>query len=109
MKNVKILALAATLALGFALSAQAQTDNTTGSDQYSTQPAQTTPATTTDSNSMSNTGTASDPASATQSTQMDSGKTNSQPQDDYTKRDDYSKNPYWTPQQWDYINNSITN
>lgn len=37
MKDFRILALAAMLALGFTLSAQAQTENTTGVDQYTTQ------------------------------------------------------------------------
>lgn len=37
MKDLRILALATMLALGFSLSARAQTDNTTGSDQYTTQ------------------------------------------------------------------------
>ncbi len=37
MKDLKILALVTMLALGFTLSAQAQSQNTTGSDQYTTQ------------------------------------------------------------------------
>jgi hypothetical protein len=37
MKDFRILALATMLALGFTLSAQAQTENTAGSDQYATQ------------------------------------------------------------------------
>jgi hypothetical protein len=37
MKEFRILALVTMLALGFTLSAQAQTENTTGSDQYTTQ------------------------------------------------------------------------
>jgi len=36
MKDLRILALATVLALGFTLSAQAQTQNTTGADQYTT-------------------------------------------------------------------------
>jgi hypothetical protein len=108
MKDVRILALTAMLAFGFALSAQAQTENTTDSDQYSTQSTQTTPATTTDSNSMSqDTGTTSEPASATQNSEKSSQMDSSQPQT--AQQDDYSKNPYWSPQQWDYINNSIIN
>jgi nucleoside-specific outer membrane channel protein Tsx len=39
MKGLKILALVTMLALGFTLSAQAQSQNTTGSDQYTTQTA----------------------------------------------------------------------
>ena len=39
MKTFRVLALVTMLALGFTLSAQAQTENTTGSDQYVTQPA----------------------------------------------------------------------
>ena len=37
MTDLKILALVTMLALGFTLSAQAQSQNTTGSDQYTTQ------------------------------------------------------------------------
>ncbi len=37
MKDFRILALLPMLALGFILSAQAQTENTTASDQYATQ------------------------------------------------------------------------
>ena len=37
MKDLKILALVTMLALGFTLSAQAQSQNTTGSDQYTPQ------------------------------------------------------------------------
>ena len=38
MKNLKILALVTMLALGLTLSAQAQSQNTTTPDQYTTQP-----------------------------------------------------------------------
>jgi hypothetical protein len=96
MKTSSILALAATLALGVSLSAQTSqsTDTTTPDSGSSMIASSKKPARTTKQNT-------SDPAATNSTSQFSDSTEANQPVD-------YSKNPYWAPRDWNYIEENAT-
>ncbi len=107
MKGYRILALVAVLALCFTLSVQAQTGTTTTTTTQTTTTDQTAPtmdpqATTTSGTSMEYQST----TSTTDTIMRPDSDAYSHIEGQSNTPVDYSKNPYWHREDWDYVDNN---
>jgi hypothetical protein len=103
MKEFRILALATILAFAFTLSAQAQMGTETDSTESTMD--QQTPAAAPDT-SMSNQTTSSTETLPDITVNPDPDNKFSDTEGQSNQPIDYSKNPYWPPQDWGYINSN---